>query len=97
MGDGYGTYIKIDCITIKEKSIINIGNSYLAFSYNIYLNNQEKNKSKKFLFLKIINKDKQYDPIILGKDKNKYSIGRSKNSDILIEDILLSKINCCLY
>ena len=97
MGDGYGTYIKIDCFTIKEKSIINIGNSYLAFSYNIYLNNQKKNKSKKFLFLKIINKDKQYDPIILGKDKNKYSIGRSKNSDILIEDILLSKINCCLY
>ena len=97
MGDGYGTYIKIDCITIKEKSIINIGNSYLAFSYNIYLNNQEKNKSKKFLFLKIINKDKKYDPIILGNDKNKYSIGRSKNSDILIEDVLLSKINCCLY
>ena len=97
MGEGYGTYIKIDCFAIKEKSIINIGNSYLAFSYNIYLNNQEKNKSKKFLFLKIINKDKKYDPIILGKDKNKYTIGRSKNSDILIEDILLSKINCCLY
>ena len=47
--------------------------------------------------MKIINKDKQYDPIILGKDKNKYTIGRSKNSDILIEDILLSKINCYLY
>ena len=97
LGDGYGTYIKIDVITIKEKSIFSMGNSYLAFSYDIYLNNQNKKNSKKILFLKIINKDKQYDPIILGKDKNKYTIGRSKNSDILIEDILLSKINCYLY
>ena len=94
MGDGFGTYIKIDDAIIKEKSIINIGNSYLAFSYDIYLNNQEKKKSKKFLFLKIFNQYKEYEPIILGKDKNVYTIGRSKSSDITIDDNLLSKINC---
>ena len=98
MGGDFGTYIKIDKTTIKEKSIINIGNSYLAFSYNIYLNNLNNNyNSKKLLFLKIINKYKKYEPIILGKDKTKYRIGRSINSDISIDDILISKINCCLY
>ena len=97
MGDGFGTYAKISKIPIKEKNIINIGDSYLAFSYNINLNNANKNKSKKFLFLKIINKDKEYEPVILGKDKNEYTIGRTKNCDITIDDILLSKINCFLY
>ena len=53
MGESFGTYIKIDNTNIKEKAVINIGNTYLAFSYNIYLNNQNKNKSKKYLFLKI--------------------------------------------
>jgi len=96
MEDGFGTYIKISKIPIKEKSIINIGDSYLAFSYNINLNNNNNNKSRKFLFLKIINKDREYEPIILGKDKNEYTIGRTKISDITIDDIHLSKINCCL-
>ena len=54
MGDGFGTYIKISKIPIKDKCIINIGDSYLAFSYNINLNNINNNKSKKFLFLKIM-------------------------------------------
>ena len=53
MGDGFGTYIKIDSMIIKEKSIFNIGSSYLCFSYDIYLNEQNNKKSKKFLFLTI--------------------------------------------
>ena len=97
MGDSFGTYIKIDNTNIKEKTIINIGNTFLAFSYNIYLNNQNKNKSKKYLFLKIINENKQYEPIILEEDKSSYLIGRAKNCDIQINDNFLSKINCTLY
>ena len=38
--EGFGTYIKIDNSIIKEKSIICIGNSYLAFSYDLRFNNQ---------------------------------------------------------
>ena len=97
MGDSFGTYIKIDNTIIKEKTVINIGNTYMAFSYNIYLNNINKSYSKKYLFLKIINENKEYDPIILEEDKNSYFIGRSKNSDIQIYDNCLSKINCTLY
>jgi hypothetical protein len=97
MGESFGTYIKIDNTNIKEKAVINIGNTYLAFSYNIYLNNQNKNKSKKYLFLKIINENNQYEPIILEEDKSSYLIGRAKNCDIQINDNFLSKINCTLY
>ena len=49
------------------------------------------------MFLKIINENKQYEPIILEEDKNSYLIGRSKNCDIQINDNFLSKINCTLY
>ena len=97
MGDSFGTYIKIDNTIIKEKTVINIGNTYMAFSYNIYLNNQNKTKFKKYLFLKIINENKEYEPIILEEEKNSYYIGRSKNSDIQIDDNCMSKINCTLY
>ena len=97
MGDGFGTYIKIDNTIIKEKSIINIGNSYLVFSYDIYLNEENKNVRKKLLFLKIYNENNIYDPMILGKDKDYYTIGRSRNNDIIINDMLLSNINCFIY
>ena len=97
MGNSFGTYIKIDNAIIKEKAVINIGNTYMAFSYNIYLNNQNNCCSKKYLFLKIINDNKEYEPIVLEENKNSYFIGRSKNSDIQIDDVCLSKINCTLY
>ena len=97
MGNSFGTYIKIDNAIIKEKTVINIGNTYMAFSYNIYLNNQNNCCSKKYLFLKIINDNKEYEPIVLEENKNSYFIGRSKNSDIQIDDVCLSKINCTLY
>ena len=97
MGNSFGTYIKIDNAIIKEKAVINIGNTYMAFSYNIYLNNKNSCCSKKYLFLKIINDNKEYEPIVLEENKNSYFIGRSKNSDIQIDDVCLSKINCTLY
>lgn len=99
MGDGYGTYIKIDNTTIKENTIINIGDSFLIFSYQIYTNYDKNNKENnhKTLFLKIYNGEREFQPIILGKDKELYTIGRSENADITILDKMLSRINCFLY
>jgi hypothetical protein len=54
MGDGLGTYIKINNAIIKEQSIIKIGNSYLAFSFNMISKNNKEDISKKLLFLKIM-------------------------------------------
>ena len=99
MGFGFGTYIKIDNTNIKENTIINIGDSFLVFSYQIYLNyeNEKKIYNQKLLFLKICNGDGVFQPIVLGKDKELYTIGRSKDSDIIINDMTLSRINCFLY
>ncbi len=100
MGDGFGTYIKIDNISIKENNIFNIGDSFLAFSYKIYLNcdkNDKQMNNHKLLFLKIYSGDKELEPIILGKDKQLYTIGRGKNADITIKDKMLSRINCFIY
>lgn len=99
MGFGFGTYIKIDNTNIKENTIINIGDSFLIFSYQIYLNNENEKKlnDKKLIFLKIYNEEGEFQPIVLGKDKELYTIGRSKHSDITINDITLSRINCFLY
>ena len=99
MGDGFGTYIKIDNTTIKENTIINIGDSFLIFSYQIYTNfeNENKTNSHKTLYLKIYNGEREFQPIILGKDKELYTIGRSENSDITIKDEMLSRINCFIY
>lgn len=99
MGSGFGTYIKIDNTTIQENTIINIGDSFLIFSYKIYLNfeNEKKLSNHKLLLLKIYNGEGEYQPIILGKDKELYTIGRAKDADITINDITLSRINCFLY
>lgn len=99
MGDGYGTYIKIDNTTIKDNTIFNIGDSFLAFSYHIYLNyeNEKKTNEHKILFLKIYNGNRELQPIILGRDKQLYTIGRGKSADITINDIMLSRINCFIY
>lgn len=100
MGDGFGTYIKIDNTPIKENNIFNIGDSFLAFSYKIYLNYAKNDKrffNNKLLFLKIYNGDNEMKPIILGQDKQLYTIGRGKNADIRIKDVMLSRINCFIY
>ena len=95
--EGFGTFIKIENTIIKEKSIIYIGNSYLAFSYDLHFKNQNNKKTKNFLLLKIFNEYKKYESIILKKENNYYSVGRTKNSDIFIDDNFLSKINCIIY
>lgn len=99
MGSGFGTYIKIDNRTIKENTIINIGDSFLIFSYQIYLNfgKDKKSNNHKLLLLKIYNREGESQPIILGKNKELYTIGRAKDADVPINDITLSRINCFLY
>ena len=69
-GKEYGKYIKIYNSTISENNIINIGDIYMIFSYQIYLNFGKDNriKSHKIIILKIYNKQGEYEPIILGVD-----------------------------
>ena len=99
MGDGFGTFVKIDNSIIKENTIINIGDSFLIFSFKIHVNyeNDKKINNQKILLVKVCNEEGEFRPIILGKEKDLYTIGRSKDADLIINDTMLSRINCFLY
>ena len=99
MGIGYGTFIKLlNETTIKENTIVNIGESYLIFSFdkkNLELNNQEINDDD--LLIKIYSNENDYEPIIC-KNNNEiiYTVGRSDKCDVLIKDKMLSRVHCTL-
>ena len=55
LGIGYGTFFKIEEeIAIKENSIINIGESYLIFSFKQKMKKMKKNLMKMIYILKYI-------------------------------------------
>ena len=98
MGVGYGTFYKIEEETIiKENSIINIGESYLVFSFN--KKNLEDNQDIKEddLFLKIYSNEGEYSPMIMQSNDKIYKLGRTEKCDVVIRDKMLSRIHCILY
>ena len=92
---GVGALMKIKKYAIEGNTLINIGGNYLV----VYI---EKNR----ILIKIFNnsilentqpKDSNCDikQINLEENSNSYtSIGRSQHCDIIIEDMLLSKVQC---
>ena len=99
MGVGYGTFYKIEEETIiKENNIINIGESYLIFSFNKINEDENQEIKEDDLFLKIYSNDGQYEPIIIQKTDDKiYKLGRSEKCDVVIKDKMLSRVHCILY
>ena len=97
LGVGFGTFYKIEEETIlKEKSIVNIGESYLIFSFR----NKEMETEEQFtdddLILKIYSNGQEYEPIIIQSNDRVYQVGRSDKCDIYIKDRMLSRIHCLL-
>ena len=94
---GVGALMKIKKYVMEGNTLINIGGNYLV----VYI---EKNR----ILIKIFNnsilentqpKDSNCDikQINLEENSNSYtSIGRSQHCDIIIEDMLLSKVQCCI-
>jgi len=76
--------------------------SFLKDNINNGNNNQKQIFSQSFseydnnLNLKIISKDKIYDPVNFLPTKSKIKIGRASNCEIVIDDILLSRIHCTI-
>ena len=100
MGYGFGTFILINNILIKENNIINIGDSYIVFSFKMENDISTENESNdESIYLKIYNGKRTYEPIIIKSkfDKKLYTIGRSENSDLMIEDNMLSREHCFIY
>ena len=99
MGVGYGTFYKIKEETlIKENNIINIGESYLIFSFKKGSLEDNENINEDDLVLKIYSNEGQSEPMLIQKNSNKiYKMGRSEKCDVVIKDKVLSRVHCILY
>ena len=96
LGVGYGTFFKIEeDIAIKENTIINIGESYLIFSFRH--ENEENDINEDDLYLKIYSNEGEYDPMIIPANDRIYQIGRSDKCEIYIRDRMLSRIHCIIF
>ena len=99
LGIGYGTYFKIEEeIPIKENSIINIGESYLIFSFKQKNAENEGELNEDDLYLKIYSNEGEYAPLIISSNTERiYQIGRSDKCDVFIRDKMLSRIHCIIF
>lgn len=88
------TFLEIS-IGIKNKSFLNEEKNinFKSKSKIFSLSDSEYNNN---LNLKIISKEKIYDPVNFLPTKSKIKIGRASNCEIIIEDILLSRVHCTI-
>lgn len=99
LGIGYGTFFKIEeDMAIKENSIINIGESYLIFSFRQNTSENKEYINDDDLYLKIYSNEGDYEPIVITSSKDRiYQVGRSDKCDVFIRDRMLSRIHCIIY
>ena len=107
LGNGLGTFVKIkDCMSLKDNSLINIGDSYLVITFDPPIEKTEGNEEETIesryqgigrrLIVNLYdekrdNQKKTYSFVPSGKI---IRIGRRKHgNDIELEDSLVSKVN----
>ena len=91
LGNGFGTFIKLIKETkIKDNLLINIGETYIVFSF--------KNETEKEIIIKIFTGDEQCNTYFFNSDNEKnIIIGRApKLCNVFVEDKMLSRIHCCV-
>jgi hypothetical protein len=94
---GFGTFYKIEEETIlKDNSIVNIGESFLIFSFINKNMETDEQLNDDDLILKIYSNDQEYEPIIIQNNDRVYQVGRSDKCDIYIKDRMLSRVHCIL-
>lgn len=89
LGNGFGTFIKLVNETkIKDNLLINIGETYIVFSFN--------NENDKDLMIKIFTGDEQSNTYLFNKENQTYIIiGRDLTlCNVIIEDKMLSREHC---
>jgi pSer/pThr/pTyr-binding forkhead associated (FHA) protein len=92
LGSGYGTFVKlIEPIQIKNNLLINIGETFIVFTFN-----EEKEKSDDII-LKIFTGNEQREVFEFNPKKKNIIIGRDITSDVYIEDKMLSRKHCYIY
>lgn len=109
LGYGFGTFKKISSeLEITENSLINIGNSYLVFSYNqddqgmseqssYSIHTLPLDKGDKCLYLKVFSSNTKYELFAFHPKLNKVIyIGRDTECNVMIDDSLLSRFHCTI-
>ena len=91
LGNGFGTFIKlIDEEKIKDNLLINIGETYIVFSFN--------NDNENELIIKLFTGEEQSNSYSFNCENQKcIIIGRDSSlCDIIIDDKMLSRVHCCI-
>ena len=91
LGNGFGTFIKlINEQKIKDNLLINIGETYIVFSFN--------NDNENEIIIKLFSGEEQQSSYTFNSENQKcIIIGRdSYLCDIIIDDKMLSRVHCCI-
>ena len=92
LGSGYGTFVKLtEPIKIKNNLLINIGETFIVFTIN------EDKEKRDDIILKIFTGNEQSEIFEFNPKKKNIIIGRDINSDVYIEDKMLSRKHCFIY
>jgi hypothetical protein len=89
------TYLKIS-IGIENKYYYLNGKRNNRFSSKKNKFSIEESEYNNNLNIKILSRDKIYDPLNFPPTKSKIKIGRASNCEITIDDILLSRVHCTI-
>ena len=91
LGNGFGTFIKlINEEKIKDNLLINIGETYIVFSFN------DSNENE--ITIKLFTGEEQRNTYSFNCENQKcIIIGRdSSTCDVIIDDKMLSRVHCCI-
>ena len=91
LGNGFGTFIKLNNEEkIKDNLLINIGETYIVFSFN--------NDNENELTIKLFTGEEQRNSYSFNCDNQKcIIIGRDSSlCDVIIDDKMLSRVHCCI-
>lgn len=98
-GNGYGSFMKIkNEMKIKDKTLINIGNNYIAFSFgtNDYEQNyDEAIENESILTIIAFSGESNNISYVFNHNQtNKIYIGKNENCNIVLNDDLLEDFHC---
>jgi hypothetical protein len=98
-GNGYGSFMKIiKEMKIKDKTLINIGNNYIAFSFgtNDYeQNDEESNENDSILSIIVFSGESNNISYVFNHNQtSKIYIGKNENCNIVLDDDFLDDFHC---
>ena len=103
LGQGFGTFVKINnWAEIKNNFLLSIGENYIVITLGpndeMLLNENSNNieNSEKIINLKIFSGNIRHGNLSFSPRNSPFTIGRSQDCDVIIDDNLLSRYHCTI-